>query len=447
MEILKMIQAMKKMIISFGFVFLFLVAHTQNDVLQLSIDQALEIAITNNKTILKAKNSQKVAQAELKQTNAAFLPSLEFSMAGIRTNDPLSSFGFKLKQEVVTQNDFDPAILNDPLRMDNFTTKIEMQVPILNMDGFHQYKAAKLNAQANSFLTDRSIQQIMYEVKKVYYRLELSNEVVRVVSESLKMAESALKLTKDNLEQGFAKETDVLLAQVRLADVKAKLIEVENLRKDSQEYFLFLLGMDDQSEIIATDKLTADLTAHNYLDHSIENRSDLRAYKTAVDARKQLLSAQKMNFVPRVNAFGSTEWNDKNFLGTSAKSYTIGAMLSWKLFNGNKNVGAVQKASAQLETAKIEYDEYLAQNTLELNKAKRNKVLAFEQIKISELSKEQASESYRIIKNRYAQGLEKTTDLLYAENLASNRKLDYLQSLYKYQMALSYLEFLLEKSL
>ena len=438
---------MKKTIISLSLVFLFVMAQAQDDVLRLSVDQALELALKNNKTILKARSSQKIAKAELKQSNAAFLPSLEFSMAGIRTNDPLSSFGFKLKQEIVAQNDFDPALLNDPLRIDNFTTKLEMKLPILNMDGYHQYKAAKLNVEASSYITERSIQQIVFEVKKVYYSLELTNEVVMVVQESLEMAKSALKLTKDNLEQGYAKEADVLMAEVRLADMQAKLIEVKNVEKDSEAYFKFILGMDENPQIITTDKLNKDISLHIDIETSLENRSDLMAYKTGVDARKQLLSAQKMNFVPRINAFGSTEWNDQKFLGTSAKSYTIGAMLSWKLFNGNKNVGAVQKASAQLETAKIEYSEYLERNKLELNKAKRNKVLAFEQIKISKLSKDQAKESYRIIKNRYSQGLEKTTDLLYAENLASNRTLDHLQSLYTYQVAISYLELLIEKTL
>lgn len=447
LTILKIIKPMKKTIISLSFVFLFVLANAQDNVLQLSIDQALEIAMKNNRTILKAKNSQKVAKAELKQSNAFFLPSLEFSMAGIRTNDPLSSFGFKLKQEIVTQEDFDPALLNDPLRIDNFTTKLEMKLPILNMEGYHQYKAAKLNVEASSYITERSIQQIIFEVKKVYYSLELTNEVVMVVEESFEMAKSALKLTKDNLKQGYAKEADVLMAEVRVADMQAKLIEVKNVKQDTEEYFKFILGMDENPQIITTDKLNKDISPHINIEISLENRSDLMAYKTGVDARKQLLSAQKMNFVPRINAFGSTEWNDQKFLGTSAKSYTIGAMLSWKLFNGNKNVGAVQKASAQFEIAKIEYSEYLEKNKLELNKAQRDKVLAFEQIQISELSKEQAKESYRIIKNRYSQGLEKTTDLLYSENLASNRKLDYLQSLYKYQVAISYLELLLEKNI
>lgn len=438
---------MKKTIISLSFVFLFMLANAQENVLQLSIDQALEIALKNNRTIMQAKNKQKVAKAELKQTNAAFLPSLEFSMAGIRTNDPLSSFGLKLKQEIVSQADFDPALLNDPLRMDNFTTKLEMQLPLFNLDGYHYYKAAKLNAEASSYITERSIQQIMFEVKRVYYSLELTNEVVKVVEESLEMAKSALKLTKDNLEQGYAKEADVLMAEVRVADIQAKLIEVKNVKLNTEEYFQFVLGLENNPRIITIDKLNKQASPLMHIESSIENRSDLLAYKTGIYARKQLLSAQKMNFVPRINAFGSTEWNDANFLGTSAKSYTVGAMLSWKLFNGNKNIGGVQKANAQFENAKVEYSDYLEKNKLELNKAKRNLVLTFEQIKISELSKKQASESFRIIKNRYSQGLEKTTDLLYSENLASNRKLDYLQSLYKYQVAISYLELLLEKNI
>jgi outer membrane protein TolC len=438
---------MKKLVISFYLIIFTGVSFAQENYLKLSLEQALEIAIKNNKAIKKAKIKEKIAKAEFKQSNAAFLPSVEFSMSGISTNDPLSNFGFKLKQEIVTQADFVPSLLNDPLHINNFSTKLEMKLPVINMDGYFSHKAAKLNAQASSYMTERSIQQIQFEVKKVYYSLELSNEVVSVIEESLKMAKSVLKVTNDNLEQGYVKEADVLMAKVRVADIQAKFIEAKNAKQNVEEYFIFVLGLDSNTSILTTDKLNRSPSLFVETNTSLGNRSDLLAYKTVIEARKQMLSAQRMKFLPRINAFGSTEWNDHKFFGANAKSYTIGAILSWKLFNGNKNWGGLQKANAQLESAKVDYSEYLEKNELELNKAKRDVILSYEQIRIGELSRNQAGESYRIIKNRYSQGLEKTTDLLYAENLASNCKLEYLQSLYKYQVAISYVELLLEKNL
>jgi outer membrane protein TolC len=438
---------MKKMIINFCLIAFTTTAIAQDDQLKLSLEQALKIAIENNRMVKKAKIYERIAKAEYKQSKAVFLPSIEFSMTGIRTNDPLSGFGFRLKQEIVTQADFAPVLLNNPLYIDNFSIKLEMKLPIINMDGYYTHKAAKLNARVSSYMTARSIQQIQFEVKKAYYSLELSNEVVSVIEESLKMAKSAFKVTNDNLEQGYVKEADVLMAKVRVADIQAKLIEAKNTKQNVEEYFIFVLGLDSNTSILTTDRLNRSPSLFVETNTFLGNRSDMLAYKIGIEVRKQMLSAQKMKFLPQINTFGSTEWNDHKFLGTSAKSYTIGAILSWKLFNGNKIWGGLQKAKAQLESAKVDYFEYLEKNELELNKAKRDVILSYEQIRIGELSRKQAAESYRIIKNRYSQGLEKTTDLLYAENLASNRKLEYLRNLYKYQIAIFYVELLLEKNL
>ena len=55
---------------------------------------------------------------------------------------------------------------------------------------------------------------------------------------------------------------------------------------------------------------------------------------------------------------------------------------------------------------------------------------------------EQSKESYRIVSNRFSQGLEKTSDLLYAETQLQKQELNYSQALFNYNYALSYLNFL-----
>ena len=81
--------------------------------MQLSLQEALQLAGENNLTAKSAEARELAARGQYRMANSVFLPGLTVSTTGITTNDPLSSFGFKLKQEVVTQADFDPAKLND----------------------------------------------------------------------------------------------------------------------------------------------------------------------------------------------------------------------------------------------------------------------------------------------------------------------------------------------
>ena len=96
-----------------------------------------------NTTIKISEEEFNAAKADYKQTNAVFLPNITASHTGISTTNPLMSFGSKLNQEILTQNDFNPALLNDPTTTRNFATKVEIQQPLINLDGFYQRKAAK----------------------------------------------------------------------------------------------------------------------------------------------------------------------------------------------------------------------------------------------------------------------------------------------------------------
>eukprot|EP01029_Cantina_marsupialis_P022899 TRINITY_DN5628_c0_g1_i1.p2 TRINITY_DN5628_c0_g1~~TRINITY_DN5628_c0_g1_i1.p2 ORF type:complete len:445 (-),score=58.23 TRINITY_DN5628_c0_g1_i1:5657-6991(-) len=426
-----------------------LLAKVQTEELKLSLADALQRATENNWQITKAKEEGRAAKAEFRQSNAVFLPNLNLSHTGVVTNDPLTSFGFKLKQEITTHADFNPVLLNDPDRIDNFNTKLEVQQPLINLDGLYGRKAANAKMQAVDFTTERTINHIQYEVKKAYFQLELAQEAVRVLEKSEETVKSALELTQNNRKQGYVKEADELAAKVRVLEVSNQLADANNNRKKAGEYLAYLLGMDIKTPISTTDRLDKQPSLLLSLSQQSEGaaRSDIMAYRKSIEARKNVLKSQKMQFLPKLNAFGAYEWNDSKLFGTSANNYMLGASLSWNLFGGYKNIGKVQKAKAELKIAEIDLAEYESRNKMEIEGAKRNLKVAFDRINLSQLAKEQADEALRIRTNRYKQGLEKTTDVLHSESVSLGRNLEYINALYQYHIAVFQLELLLEKEL
>ncbi len=425
-------------------------AYSQEGIIRLSLDDAIKRAEENNWQINKSKAQGKVAKFDFRQTNSLFLPDINLSHSVIATNDPLMAFGFKLKQEIVGNSDFNPVLLNDPGRIENFTTKVEVKQPLINVDGFYARKAAKEKMRAVDYQTERAINYTKYEVKKAYYQLELTKEAIEVVKKSYEMAKSASKLTEDNLKQGYVKEADLLSAKVRVFEIENQLSEATNNYKMAQEYLAFLLGFDINTEIETTDVLnTSPVVMDNISEGNnlIDNRSDILAYKNGVEARKSMLRSSRFKFLPRLNAFGQYEWNDDKLLGNNAENYMLGASLSWNIFSGYRNIAKVQKAKAELRIAGLDYDEYLQKSKMEIESAKRNVAVAFKKLQTSRLAKEQAKESLRIRMDRYKQGLEKTTDLLFSETVSSARNLSFIKSVYDYHIAVFQLEFLLEKKL
>ncbi len=416
---------------------------------QLSLREALSLADENNLNVKSAEARMQAAKAQYRMTNSVFLPDLTASHSGISTNDPLTAFGFKLKQEIVNQSDFNPVLLNDPGSIENFNTKIELKQPLLNLDGIYARKAAKNQYEALSLQNNRIKQNIRLEVKKAYYMLELAESSVKVLEKSVELATEALRLTQNNSEQGFAKQADVLEASVRLNERRDQLLEAANQRLTANDYLGHLLGLS-KGEIVETTDSLIQPPVQVYIDNSnlnIEGRSDFLAYQKQIEAGENMVRSNKMKFIPRVNAFGAVEWNDEKFLGTSASNYMVGASLSWSLFSGYKNAGAVQHANAQLDEARINYQDVLSQSQIQVNQAMRSLELNFNKIQSSQLAKEQAEESLRIRTNRFKQGLEKTADLLMSEALTSQKELQFIQSIYNYKQAVFELELLLEKDI
>ncbi|WP_308992405.1 TolC family protein [Mariniflexile litorale] len=419
--------------------------------LSLSIQAQKQVAIskyevfsrvTDQNTSIKISQQEfNAAKADYRQTNAVFLPNITASHTVIATTNPLMAFGSKLNQEILTQSDFNPALLNNPSQIENYATKLEIQQPLINLDGIYQRKAAKSKMEAMSLKTERTQDYLVFEVDKAYMQLQLAYKAVDVLEKALEVANANKKLADDSFKQGYLQRADVLNVEVRVTEVQNQLQTAKSNVQNASNYLSFL--MNDESYVVytPTDELT--IAAFTLTDKSVsESRSDIKAMQLASNAYEAMNKADKMTFLPRLNAFGSYElYDDKIFQG-DANGYLFGAQLSWDIFQGSKRFGKVQKSKAEFEKSKLEYKQYVSQSNLELNKAKRAFLDADNTLKLTTLALQQSEESLRIRTNRFKEGLEKTSDLLMAETQYAQKQLEYYQTIFEYNYTQAYLQFL-----
>lgn len=422
-------------------IFLFSGNLKAQEIIPISKEAILAKISESNLTLKISEEEFNKAKADYRQTNAIFLPNITASHTGITTTNPLMAFGSKLNQGILTAADFNPALLNNPKQTQNFATKIEIQQPLINLDGFYKRKAAKSKMQASSLQTARTTDYLTLEVEKAYMQLQLSYKAVEVIEKALETASENQKIAKNSFKQGYLQQADILTIEVRVTEVKSQLQTAKSSVLNASNYLSFL--MNDSAYVIykSTDNLT--ITTTNITDINLsENRADIKAMQFASDAYKAMNKADKMTFLPRLNAFGSYELYDNNLFQGNANGYIVGAQLSWTLFEGSKRFGKTQKSKAAFEQSKLEYKQYVSKSNLELNKTKRQLIDAKNQLELTSLSVKQSKESLRIRKNRFKEGLEKTTDLLMSETLYAQKQLEYYQTVFQYNYTQAYLEFL-----
>ena len=413
------------------------------DTLTISKKELLQKIAVKNLQIKIAEKTYLSAKADYQQSNALFLPNINVSQTGILTTNPLMAFGSKLNQEVLTASDFNPALLNDPARTQNFATKFEIQQPLINIDGIYGRQAAKSKMEAYQLQTDRTKEYLELEMSKSYMQLQLAYRAVKVLEKANATGKANLILVQNYFQQGLLQKTDLLNVQVRVNEITNQLQYAKSNIQNASDYLAFLLNEETKGKTYKpSEELETAISVETIAVSLSENRKDIQAMNKSTTAYQKMYMSSKMNFLPRLNAFGSYELYDKNFLGTSAKGYLVGAQISWNVFDGYKSIGKMNKAKADFQKAEVETEQYKKQSQLELNKTNRQLIDAENKANLSQLAFEQAQEGYRIRQNRFSQGLEKTTDLLQSETQMIQKELEHLQAVFEYNFTKNYLQFL-----
>lgn len=421
----------------------------QDNFIKLSLNDALEKAAKNNYEIKLAQTDVDKMAADLNKSLSVFLPSITLSETYIKSNDPLNAFSFKLRQQIVTQQDFNPALLNNPDDIENFTTKLEVKQPLINADGFFGRAAAADGLSAMRNKLERTKNYITFVIKKSYYGLILAEKSLEVLDKSLKAVEKHYATAKDFFDEGMISKADLLKVQVMLNDIKRRKLDAENNYRTANENLKYMLGIEESGLIQPTDKLELLTVSEIRFDiNSVnESRTDMAAMKDRISSLENMSLADKFKFLPRLNAFGSFEYNDSELFGTSAESWMFGLNLQWNLFNGFSNIGQVQKTNAELESAEWEYKKAAEKNKIDIASAMRNVKTLEQAVELAKTAEEQSGESLKIIKDRYEAGMEKTADLLTAESENAKTSLEYINAVYGYNSSVFYLEFLLEQNI
>lgn len=399
--------------------------------------------ITNNLQIKIAEKQARLAETELLASRALYLPSVTASYGFTETNNPMMAFGYKMNQGKISMNDFDPVQLNSPKSLSNFGARLEVQQPLLNIDGMYQKKAGQLKADVMHIRTQRAKEQIRFELNRSYMMLQMAYKILETLESAKSTVLANKKLVDDYFQNGLVKTPEVLNVEVRLSEIESRIQSAKSGVENASGYLYFLIDEDATGKILKPSELLR--YAPEPQDNNLKlnpNRKDLLAYHKSLESYDWLIKSSDAKFLPRLNAFGSYDFADNQPLHFGAGSYMAGIQLSWNIFDGLKANSEKEKYKATLSSAKTQLNQYTKQSQLELDKAFRQLRDAQAKVNLANQARGQSTEAYRIIKNRYQQGLEKTTDLMIYETQMTQKELEYYQAVLEHNVALEYLHLL-----
>ena len=414
---------------------------SQESTKHLSLQEAITASVSNNNATKLSALDVQIARAKFRQADATFLPQVNLSYTVLTTNNPLNTFGFKLQQKSITEADFNPHVLNNPSATQDFSAKFEWQQPLLNADMIYQRKAAAKQVEVSELLSKRSKESLRFETEKAYLQLQLAYDENKVLNEALATSKVVYKNSEDYYNQGLIQKSDLLNAELQVMNIETQLKNSQYGILDASDLLSILMGQST-GIVYSIDPIGITAAAKTESAGLSNERADFTALLKGMESYDLMIKSSKMSYLPRLNAFASYQLDDKNMFGFNSNTYLAGIRLSWNIFNGNRTKNIVTQQRLEKEKLATQLEQQKKESQLQINHARRQLLEASFVMKQQNLAVEQAAEALRVLRNRYTQGLIKTTDVLMAQTQLSQQKLGYVQAVFNYNLAAASLQFL-----
>ncbi len=405
----------------------------------LSLEQAVETAIKNSPG-LKASDAQvEASDAGVLRSASGFLPKVTVSETWSRTDNPLMVLGTKLNQEVVTQADFNPAVINHPEPMSNYNTRLSVVQPLFNGGKAYIGRAqAKIARDASGKDRERSRQETIYNVVKAYYRVLLAREYNNVALQSLETSEANVKLADARYRAGAVLQSDLLRAKVQYAEVQEMVTRSDNTLRLAAAGLNFAMGVPQDSAFDISGKLEqqelhADM--NEAIQEALRTRPDLLAVELNRQIAEKSVSQARTDYFPSLNLMGQVDWNSDKFVGDDARSWAVMAVLQWNIFDGLVTRSKVKEALAATSRMKSVEVQTRESVQLQVREAYFNVKASLDRITATASSVQEAEEGLRIVQKRYETGMTPFVDVLGAESALIRARTNALQALYDNNVA------------
>lgn len=410
----------------------------------LTLIDAVEIALRRNPLTRATNASRELAGAELSEAESRRLPTLIATSSFTRSNNPVFVFGSLLEQGQFGPENFAVNSLNHPDAINNLRSSMTLRLPVFDQrETTTRIASARIRQQQADHQSSLVEQQIRFEVIKSYYGLLLAQAKFRVAEDAVRTAEADVKRARDLVETGVTVQSDLLAARVQLSQFRQQEIQMGGELVTALAALNLALGLPVETphqpagELVDR-RFTVDavevLSAQALLNRPDYQKAVLSLRETSVQ-----LHGARGEWLPRVDAFVSTGFSSEHFMNGSG-DYAAGATVSFNVFDAGRKTRIAQANAAQ-SIANAEQERLANQIRFEIVRAYQQYVSARERLEVVAEVSAQATETLRIVQDRYHAGITTITELLRAETALVRARSDALAA--RYDQYLSYANVLL----
>lgn len=400
--------------------------------LNLSLKEAQEFAIQNNKMVISAKLDAQASKAVLWETISMGLPQIS-SSAGVTDNIKLMVFLIPDFFGGHPENKI-PITMGSQY---NASLGLQASMLLFNAPYFIGIETAKLAEKLSETNVKNTELDIREAVTSAYYLILISEESLKILDGNLANLQETLKSTRAMYSAGMAEATDVDQMVSNVTMVENSRSSLERTIELNYNLLRFQLGVGSDTRIKLKESLE-DLTKEINVEALLAQEfsySDNLSYKL-IEGQEKLsalnLRTQKAQVLPSLAGVIST---NKTGMGDKISeldwynSSLVGLQLSIPLIASGQRYTNIKKAQINLEKTKNTKDMISDQLKLQEKQLRYNLVNANLQYKSQKNNVEVSKRVYTSIENKFKQGMASSLELTQANSIYLQAENNYVSAL------------------
>ncbi|MEW6653019.1 MAG: TolC family protein, partial [Bacteroidota bacterium] len=389
---------------------------------QLTLDEAVKIALQKNPNLIKLKNSLDGAKAQLKSAYGDLLPSLgaQANFSWQRIEDAGSS----------QRNFLGELVQIAPSNVENRSYSAGIGGGVTLFDGLANYAniSQKQNSlEASQYNIAKLKQTIVYQTTDFYYVVLNAEDLMRVREENVKYFQKFYESVNERNKLGSVAVADVYAAQVQLGNAELTLIQAQNAYDQSKNGLLSYLALNVMEDYTLVNPFGADreIDTNSFLKNfedmktlvsvALDKRFDFKSQQLEVKSAVKGETIAFAGVLPSLSAnynYGTGAVSvDKLF---DRKSLNVNMSLNIPIFSRFATETAIQLAEINTMNAKEDLMALERQIKIEVKQGYNDLIAAKKSLEVALKNVTAAEENRKINQERYNLGSATILEVLQA---------------------------------
>jgi len=400
--------------------------------LKLSIKEAQEYAIQNNKMMISSRMDVEASKIAVWETISNALPQV--SATGSFTDN------LKLMTTLLPGDFFGkPGELVPVTFGSQYNSGASMQANLLLFNaplyiGIETTKLANKLSEKNLAKTELDTKE---SVSDAYYLILVSERSLEILNGNITNLNETLKSTRSMYSAGMAESTDVDQMVSNVAMVENSRRSLQRSIELNYNLLRFQLGVSPDTRIILTEtleNLTSAVNVESLLSQPFDHKKNLNYM--LIEGQEQMsylaLKSQKASVLPTLAGFysyGVNGMGEKISTQRWFQNSMTGLQLSIPIFGSGQRYSQIKKAQVNLHKATTTKEMVTEQLLLQEKQLRYNLANANLQYISQKDNVEVSKRVYASTENKYKQGMASSLELTQANSLYLQAENNYVSSL------------------